>query len=147
MTLVRTEDVEHKAYGIAYEIKLENMEKTFEHLNVREKCGYSLNEVDFHTSLDINQKIQKPLLCVCYFANETNIYYSPESDTNKIAKQIYETVGPSGPNKAYLYNLCDALRFMSAELLTMGEKDLGVLKYDKHLFNLEILVKNLDSIK
>lgn len=144
MTLVKSENVESKAYGIAYEIKLDNMEKTFEHLNFREKCGYSLNEVEFHI---LNNDIQttKPFMCVCYFANETNVYYSPENDINVVAKQIYETIGPSGPNKVYLYNLCDALRRMVAELRL--DNDLGVLKFDNHLFNLEKLVKNLDSLK
>jgi len=144
VTLVKSDDNnnESKAYGIAYEIKLENMERTFEYLNFREKCGYSLNEVDFHLLDKGDQNM--PLLCVCYFANETNIYFSPESDANKIAQQIYETVGPSGPNKAYLYNLCDALRLMAREVREI-ESDSGMLKFDKHLFNLENLVKNKDS--
>ena len=145
MTLIKSDDKsESKAYGIAYEIKLEHMEKTFEYLNFREKCGYSLNEVDFHL-LPLDKGDQNmPLLCVCYFANETNIYFSPESDVNKIAQQIYETVGPSGPNKAYLYNLCDALRLMGTEVREI-ESDSGMLKFDEHLFYLESLVKNKDS--
>ena len=40
----KSENIESKAYGIAYEIKLDNMETTFEHLNFREKFWLSYGE-------------------------------------------------------------------------------------------------------
>ncbi|KAF7340556.1 Gamma-glutamylcyclotransferase [Mycena sanguinolenta] len=49
-----------------------------------------------------------------------------------LAHRIWISVGPSGPNKEYLYNLANAVRKLSPE------------SYDKHLFALEELVKALD---
>jgi cation transport regulator ChaC len=94
LTLVK--DEEACVYGIAYRIKSDDMEKTFEDLNFREKCGYSLKQVDFSPiSLDDCNKFE-PIKTVCYYANEKNVYYSPLNDPQKISKQIYETSGPSG---------------------------------------------------
>lgn len=142
-----------RVYGLAYEITVDNMEKTFAYLNFREKCGYSMKTVKFNM---INS--EDSFDCVCYFANEDNIYYSPEPDTHSIARQICVTVGPSGSNKEYLYNLCLALRQLAYNNNnnhmnnTNNNEDIlnecnnhPILKYDHHLFELEYLVKKLDT--
>ena len=48
-----------------------------------------------------------------------------------MAKTILVSVGPSGPNKEYLYNLADSL------------KDLGVI--DEHVQELDRAVKKLEN--
>lgn len=157
LTLVKKSDTNVKVYGIAYRLKTDNIEKTFDHLNFREKCGYSLKEVDFYP----HDNQVNPVRCACYFANEENAYYSPLNDNKLLSKQIHETIGPSGifirlfyniwintlktvriigTNKEYLYNVCNSLRIL-AQLV----KDEEILKHDKHLFALEDLVKELDT--
>ena len=143
VTLVKSENEDTntcKVYGLAYEIKLKDIQKTFDYLNEREKCGYSLNEVNFQV---VDHQNQTSIVCVCYFADDSNVYYSPENDTLKIAEQIYKTVGPSGPNKYYLFKLCDALRSLAQEF--HSDEDADIAKFDAHIFYLETLVKNFDS--
>ena len=50
-----------------------------------------------------------------------------------MARTILTSVGPSGPNKEYLYNLCEAMR------------DLVPHVTDTHLLELEEAVKQLEA--
>lgn len=138
VTLVKTNNTEDRVYGVAYEIHSDDMEKTFEHLNFREKCGYSLNEVTFYPD-DCSAQNGVLYNCLCYFANEGNVYYSPSDDLGQISTQIFHTVGPSGTNKEYLYNLCNTLRIFAQNKAEHEAK--YILEHDKHLFELEELVK------
>ena len=143
-TLVKTKQ-EDRVYGMIYEIDREKMDKTFEHLNFREKCGYSLNEVVFYP-LDKSINNGQSVDCVCYFANEENPYYSPENDLSLVSYQIYKTRGPSGENREYLYNLCKSLRELASGHFKADNESIEyLLKHDKHLFELESLVYELDS--
>lgn len=144
VTLVKSENDEDKVYGIAYEIHSDNMEKTFENLHFREKCGYSLKEVTFYPKSDSECK---PISCVCYYANEDNSYYSPSEDLSLISAQIYKSIGPSGTNKEYLYNLCHALRHLLRNDNEKCENDEfnEIFKQESHLFLLETMVKQLEN--
>ena len=124
-----------KVYGLAYKIRTSNLSETFEKLNLREKCGYSLRKVSFYQE-DADEA--EALNCVCYFANDDNFYYSREPDMNKMAEQIHKSIGPSGTNKEYLDNACSALR-------QLANNNEGCLKLDSHLFELNSLVKKLDG--
>jgi cation transport protein ChaC len=139
LTLV--ESFSSQVYGVAYKIKSNSLSETFENLNLREKCGYSLKQVIFHSHHD--QYKTKPFRCVCYFANDDNFYYSSELDLNLLAQQIFKSVGPSGSNKSYLYNVCDALRKLAHD--TDSKKSDEYLKNDEHIFQLEMIVKKLDK--
>lgn len=142
-TLVKTDKQEDRVYGVAYEIHSDNMQKTFEYLNVREKCGYSLKQVVFYPNYKsvINEN-QGYFDCLCYFANEDNPYYSPDNNAVMVSNQIYRSIGPSGPNKEYLFNLCETLRIFT-QYHSNDEKD-TILKHDSHLFELENYVKKLE---
>lgn len=144
VTLVKTGNDQDKVYGIAYEIHTNNIEKTFENLHVREKCGYSLKEITFFPQNDL---ANEPIYCVCYYANEDNSYFSPSNDLSLISAQIYKSVGPSGTNKAYLYNLCNVLRsFLVSENKECEKTELDeILKQENHLFLLEAMVKQLEN--
>ncbi|CAE6413940.1 unnamed protein product [Rhizoctonia solani] len=50
-----------------------------------------------------------------------------------LARKIWESSGPSGPNKEYLYQLARAVRELSPE------------SYDSHLSALELEVRRLDK--
>lgn len=127
-----------RVYGVAYEFNIEEIERLFEYLNYREKCGYSLNEVLFKP-MDEEYSSFGSLPCICYFANEENPYFSSLSDQKLLARQIYESVGPSGTNREYFYNLCKTLRSIADRF---GHE---ILKYDSHLFELEIAVKEMEN--
>lgn len=66
-----------------------------------------------------------------YIGTTDNEAYVGPASAQQIAQQIYETVGPSGPNSEYLLNLAEALREISP----------GVR--DDHVFELEALVKEI----
>ncbi len=163
VTLIKSNNEEQdRVYGLAYEINSNDMDATFEYLNYREKCGYSLNEVTFYPTSDIDKSsTAKSLKCVCYFANPDNIYYSPNLSLNEMALHIHQSHGPSGPNKDYLFRLCESLK-MLAKLENYNDDDdeknnnsnqkdedeisnKEILTYDKHLFELEALVKSLEN--
>ncbi len=133
LTLVSTDSLlDKRVYGVAYKICSRNLKETFQNLNLREKCGYSMQPVIFYKNDDKIEAIK----CVCYFANEDNHYYSPEVDLKAQALQIFNSAGPSGTNKEYLYNVCNALRCLS-------NGDERQLEYDSHLFELEKIVKSI----
>lgn len=141
VTLVKTN--ESRVYGIAYEFDMDNFDTMIAYLNFREKCGYSLNEVEF-CSIDESAVPSSIILnCICYFANESNPYYSAEQNLAHIADTIAHTWGPSGANKEYLYNLCQALREISLKYSARIKSEIE--NYDKHLFELEFLVKQLEN--
>lgn len=134
----------HRVYGVAYEFRIEEIERLFEYLSFREKCGYSLNELVFRPIDTTNEPSQ--ISCLCYYANEENTYFSKQSDLDALAKQIFESVGPSGTNKEYLYNLCNSLRAMGSSFVGEDVKS-AILSYDEHLFKLEDKVKMLEVSK
>jgi cation transport regulator ChaC len=143
-TLVKT-DATDRVYGVAYEIDKSLMDKTFEHLNFREKCGYSLYEIEFNP-LDESINNGQALSCVCYFATEENPYFSSQTDLSLISYQIYKSRGPSGENKEYLFMLCNALRELANQCSKSDKTKLShLLKYDEHLFELERLVLGLEQ--
>lgn len=71
-----------------------------------------------------------------YIAHLNNKQYGGEADDETIARQITNSVGPSGPNVEYVYRLADAMR----------EHAPGIV--DEHLFTIEEKVKLMSqSIK
>ena len=121
--------------GIAYEIEESNVEKTFNHLDFREKCGYTKHEVAFYPLEKTNEKI---ITCVCYYADDTNSYYSKILDKNLIADHIIKSKGPSGTNIEYFLNICNALR----NLIKQSNNNELYANNEKHLFELEEVIEN-----
>lgn len=70
-----------------------------------------------------------------YIGTTDNEAYVGPAPAKEIAQQIYDTIGPSGPNLEYLLNLAEALREISP----------GVR--DDHVFELEALVKDISKEK
>ena len=159
VTLVKqTESSGHKVYGFAYEIDVNDAAKTFEYLNMREKCGYTLNEIEFYPCDDDEKeadeegaeiRMQKTLTCLCYFANPENEYYSPVTSMQHMAEHIHRSLGPSGTNKEYLFNLVDTLERLAVAKMngnsSASRQPHDILKHDAHLFELVALVRQLDD--
>ena len=68
-----------------------------------------------------------------YLGDQSHRQFAGPDDIQVMATTILTTVGPSGPNIDYLYNLCDAMR----ELVPHVKDD--------HLEELEMKVRELES--
>ena len=90
LTLVNSNDRSNRVYGVAYKIDASQVDKIFGTLNLREKCGYSMEPIMFYPHDE-----EKSYKCVAYFANQENFYYSPEHDLKNLALQIARSSGPS----------------------------------------------------
>ncbi|KAF7729521.1 hypothetical protein EC973_004195 [Apophysomyces ossiformis] len=117
---VKIEDVHDNdgvTWGVAFKIPSDDVETTRAYLDHREKVGSLI--------LKINNRIG------FYSRTTSNEAYVGPAPAEAIAKQIFETYGPSGWNAEYLLNLAKALREISPNA------------YDSHVFELEKLVKEL----
>ena len=125
--------------GMAYEIEGRKCEKTFKHLDFREKCGYAKYEVKFHP---IESKNSTEITCTCYYTDDKNKYYSKiVNDDNLIADHIIRAKGPSGTNLEYFLNVCNAIRNLIKENTTSDDQNEFYIKNEKHLFELEKIIR------
>ena len=91
----------------------------FEHLDHREKNGYTRKTIDIHMEDSCTSG-------VVYIATPTNFAFLGDAPLEEIAAQIKRCAGPSGTNVDYLLGLADVLRRLNIP--------------DPHVFELEALV-------
>ncbi|KAG7309158.1 hypothetical protein JYU34_005080 [Plutella xylostella] len=128
VTLIPSDKLDSQVWGVAYKIREEDIKKVTEHLDFREKNGYSKKTVTFYPRDTQNQ----PFEITLYLATEENESYAGPKPIEEIAAQVVSCAGPSGSNKEYVYNLADAMRQLVPEVK------------DDHLFELEAAVKKVD---
>ncbi|XP_053615281.1 putative glutathione-specific gamma-glutamylcyclotransferase 2 [Plodia interpunctella] len=128
VTLVPSSDHNSKVWGVAYKIREDDIEQVTKHLDFREKNGYSKETVIFHPK---DEQVE-PFKLTLYVATEENESYAGPASIEEIAKQVITSVGPSGTNKEYVYNLAEAMRTIAPQV------------NDDHLYSLEVAVKKLD---
>lgn len=119
--------LQEKVWGVAYEIPPSEEERVRAHLDHREKGGYASVSVTFHPE----DNTHSPFDLEIYIGTEENPFYLGPADIQDIAKQIYQSEGPSGKNTEYLFELASAM------------KQLVPHAYDDHLFTLEHEVRRL----
>lgn len=112
---------------MAFKINSEDVEDVKKHLDHREKGGYTKCSVTFHPD-DTSEPVKDIEL---YIGMEDNPNYLGPAPLNDIATQIYRSVGPSGKNIDYLYNLAEALRTLSPG------------REDSHVAELEQMVREI----
>lgn len=99
------------------------------HLDYREKGGYERTPVIFYPK---DNEIE-PFEIIIYLASCDNPQYAGPADIDSIANQIVASVGPSGTNVEYVFNLAKSMRDIAPEV------------HDEHLFTIERKVQNLLS--
>ena len=161
MTLIESKNQEEQVWGLAYKIASENIDNVVNHLDLREKGGYTRKTVLFypcarHQSMDLdilnsgicsdsllNEKSEnlpaaptasddKAFYLTIYIGSEDNPNFAGNENVETIARHIVEARGPSGSNTEYLYKLAVAMRTVAPGI------------QDEHLFTLEETVKKLD---
>ncbi|XP_044256213.1 putative glutathione-specific gamma-glutamylcyclotransferase 2 [Tribolium madens] len=126
VTLVPGDETD-RVYGIAYKISDQEKESVVKHLDYREKGGYVRTPVFFYPK----DKGKQPFEIIIYVANDDNPQYAGPADADSIANQVVKSVGPSGTNIEYVFNLAKAMRDIAPEV------------NDEHLFTIERKVQNL----
>ncbi|GAA5997760.1 hypothetical protein JCM5350_003950 [Sporobolomyces pararoseus] len=125
----------HHVWGKIYYIPPENSEEIWAYLDHREKDGYTQRTVDVYgTTSDGEEYIVEKDVRV-YVGETDNPSFAGGEDMETLSSRIAESVGPSGPNKEYLYEVCNSIR----QLCPQSE--------DQYLSQLEKLVRKKDSEK
>ncbi|KCV68370.1 hypothetical protein H696_05286 [Fonticula alba] len=90
-------------WGVAYRIPASDWPKIKEYLDYREKNGYETHTVAVYA----NEGDTCPLVekAIIYVATEDNPEYLGPDSEESIANQIAHSVGPSGDNSEYLFQL------------------------------------------
>lgn len=99
------------------------------HLDYREKGGYERVHKTFYP----RDSSAIPFEIVIYIAHLNNKQFAGKADEDAIARQIVNSVGPSGPNIDYVRGLADAMRKYAPEV------------NDEHLFSIEEKVLQLSG--
>jgi len=110
-------------WGVVYCIPDTEAAVILKSLDYRERGGYVREELDVFISGQESPVVKGAIV---YLADETNLEYLGEAPIKDIAFQIYKSVGPSGPNIDYLFNLAESLR-------RMGVDDAHVYEIEKHV--------------
>ena len=92
--------------GVAYLVEY----KVFEHLDHREKNGYS--RMPCTITFDKGKATEQGIV---YVADEENPAYLGPQPMHELASHIHTSVGPSGSNRDYLLQLADSLRELGEE--------------------------------
>ncbi|GAA5974864.1 hypothetical protein JCM11641_008402 [Rhodosporidiobolus odoratus] len=108
----RTDDPESSlpVWGRIYYISPEQHDDVWAYLDHREKDGYSLKTVDVYGVNDKNEKVVVEKDVRVYVAETDNPSFAGGEKMADLGSRIAKASGPSGPNKDYVYNLCEAVQ-------------------------------------
>ena len=111
--------------GMAYRIAVDAQDSVLQQLDYREKNGYARHQIDMQLT---DGRTQRGLI---YIATADNFAHLGDAPLCEIAAQIADSVGPSGSNKEYLFQLHAALAELGAR--------------DDHVSELNDLVRQLSQ--
>ncbi|NXH77539.1 CHAC1 glutamylcyclotransferase, partial [Hydrobates tethys] len=118
------EDCGACTWGVAYEVRGEQIAASLQYLNMREAVlgGYDTKLVKFHPQ---EKDTEEPILALVYIATPQNPSYLGPASEEDIAAQIIVSSGCAGHNIEYLLRLADFMRYFCPQA------------EDKHLFSIE----------
>ncbi|KAI0311119.1 ChaC-like protein, partial [Amylostereum chailletii] len=87
--------------------------------------GYTMEQVAVYGVVDGEERVLIPD-AICYVGRNDNPSFIGSEPLDDLARTIWTSAGPSGPNKEYLYNLSAAVRALAPE------------SHDSHLYALEV---------
>ncbi|KAI9295330.1 ChaC-like protein [Neoconidiobolus thromboides FSU 785] len=124
-------DEEARTFGVAYKIPDDKIEEVKQHLDFREKNGYTLHKVDVY-----EPGLQEPIIkqVDIYIGTPDNEAFMGMIPIDELASHIYKSKGPSGSNIEYLLNLCEASRItfpavpLDPHLVALEERVLKLIK-------------------
>uniref|UniRef100_A0A8D0G9C8 Gamma-glutamylcyclotransferase n=1 Tax=Sphenodon punctatus TaxID=8508 RepID=A0A8D0G9C8_SPHPU len=128
------EDYDGCTWGVAYEVRGEQIATSLQYLNVREGVlgGYDTKLVKFYPQ---DKETEEPILALVYIATAQNPSYLGPASEEEIASQIIVSSGCSGHNIEYLLQLADFMRYFCPHV------------EDEHLFSIEeALIANLPCL-
>jgi cation transport protein ChaC len=110
----------NKVWGVAYRIKSSKVAEVRDYLDIREINGYTIHYTPFYPA-DSSETINT----LVYIGTPDNDQFIGPQEPQALAEHIYRSVGPSGPNKEYLFCLEDALDGLSEKSGDGHVKDLA----------------------
>jgi len=121
-------------WGVAYRIDPEKEDEVRAYLEYREKNGYTSHDVQvFGVSPSDGKEIIVVPSATIWIGRLDNPAFVGYEPIHKLSKTIYESHGPSGPNKDYLYKLAESVRRLYPNVR------------DEYLFELEDSVRTLEN--
>ena len=138
-------DAPSHCIGMAYALAPEAYAQVVEQLDVRERNGYARVFVDIDLLRDAAPAADAPhgstaprtVRASIYIATPDNPAFAGDTPLPALARTIHSAHGPSGSNRAYLFELADALRGLH------GLTGVDGAAQDAHVFDLEDAVRVL----
>ena len=96
---------DERVWGVAYRIEPEKVEGVKEYLDIREVGGYSIHYEPFIPA----DEGKSPLHCLVYIGLPNNPQFLGVQDPHDVAEVISVSIGLSGPNTEYLFQLEESL--------------------------------------
>lgn len=118
-----------RCFGRAFLIGADSRAGVMEHLDYREKGGYSLHEVE----IGFPDSDAAPARGLIYIATPGNPNWLGDAPMETIVRQVLASTGPSGANTEYVVELARALRAIGAD--------------DPHVYDLARLVEDAAAAK
>ena len=116
-----------RVWGVAYRIPVAKIAEVRDYLDLREINGYTIDHTPFYPA-DITlspESAFSTIHCIVYIGTPDNPQFVGPQDPQALAKLIARNVGPSGPNKEYLFMLERALDELCPDSGDAHVKDLA----------------------